>query len=147
MKSPSSNRRRGRFALLVTPYPLAILVVDDEREIGRAMARMLRGHRVVAVDSGAAALAVLAGGDLDLVLCDVMMPGMSGAELYRQTLELHPHMAARFVFITGGACTVDTQQFLDSTCVPVLDKPLAVATLNELIDAIARQRYAVSRMN
>jgi CheY-like chemotaxis protein len=63
-----------------------VLVVDDEPLVRRAVARALgtRGYQVLEADGGAEALALLdARGDVDLLLSDVVMPGMRGPDLVR----------------------------------------------------------------
>ncbi len=90
----SGTSRRGR-----------ILVVDDERTLGVALRRLLGGgHDVVVVHSGAEAQRYLRlHGDLDLILCDVNMPGMSGIALHRWLVDVHPLLAERLVFMSGAA--------------------------------------------
>ncbi len=102
-----------------------ILVVDDEPMVGRAISRVLGAqHEVAVVTSGEAALARLrAGPEVDLVLCDLMMPGLSGMDLFEQTRQAAPATAARFVFLTGGAFTDRARQFLERVPNPRLDKP------------------------
>ncbi|HJU15986.1 MAG TPA: adenylate/guanylate cyclase domain-containing protein [Stellaceae bacterium] len=63
-----------------------ILIVDDNAANRDLLSRRLKreGHRVSLAESGAAALALAASGDLDLVLLDLMMPGISGFEVLRR---------------------------------------------------------------
>src|SRR5258708_15430099 len=63
-----------------------ILVVDDQRTIAEMTAGLLRnlGHEVRVALDGEAALDQVRGGRFDLVLCDIMMPGMDGYELCRR---------------------------------------------------------------
>jgi PAS domain S-box-containing protein len=93
--------------------PTAVLVIDDERAIGTAIRRVLHDHDVTVVTTGQAALALLEGGNtFDLVLCDLMMPAMSGMELYDALLLRHPTIAPKVVFLTGGAFTPEADAFL-----------------------------------
>ena len=80
-----------------------------------AIRRVLRRHHhVTAVTTAQEALDILVTGrEFDVVLSDLMMPGMSGMELYRALSELSPKMAARIVFLTGGAFTPEANVFLD----------------------------------
>jgi CheY-like chemotaxis protein len=102
-----------------------ILVVDDEPMVGRAVARILGAeHEVAAVTSAEAALAKLgAGPGFDLVLCDLMMPGLSGMDLFERVRQSVPAAAARFVFLTGGAFTDRAREFLERVPNPRLEKP------------------------
>jgi PAS domain S-box-containing protein len=109
----------------VTAPRARILVVDDEAMVGRAVARILGvEHEVTAVTSGEAALSQLrAGPAFDLVLCDLMMPGLSGMDLFEQVRQADPAAAARFVFLTGGAFTDRAREFLERVQGPRLEKP------------------------
>ncbi|HET9988841.1 MAG TPA: ATP-binding protein [Kofleriaceae bacterium] len=125
---------------LVTPSPIRrrILIVDDEKMITRTLQRALAADLdVVAVESGPAALAVLAASDaaIDVVLCDLMMPGMTGQEVYEAALELRPHLRHRFVIMTGGAFTPRGQEFLATFDGPIIKKPFEISDLRDTIVA------------
>ena len=82
---------------------LRILLVDDEDMLRRSVARTLADFEVVSVSSGAEALAIFAHDeDFDAILSDVMMPGMSGPELFARCYHDYPHLAQRFVFTSGN---------------------------------------------
>jgi CheY-like chemotaxis protein len=102
-----------------------VLVVDDEPLIGASARRLLSSeHDVVVVHSGAAALsAVDSPRAFDVVLCDLMMPGMTGIELHQALERSRPELAERMVFITGGAFTSAAELFLERVAVRRMDKP------------------------
>lgn len=109
-----------------------ILVVDDEPKVGVSIQRALTGHEVVYLSSGAEAMAKLAAGErFDVLLCDVMMPGMSGMELFER---LPPHMKARTAFVTGGAFTASARDFLTRVANRKIAKPF---TSDDLQSAVA----------
>jgi CheY-like chemotaxis protein len=82
---------------------LRILLVDDEDMVRRCTARALSDFEVVSVSSGAEALELLAtDDDFDAVLSDVMMPRMTGPQLYARCTQIHPALARRFVFASGN---------------------------------------------
>ncbi len=83
MKVPSSSR--GSETDKVAP-PSRVLVVDDEPESLRAVARILgaRGFEVLTAPSGDVALERLGSGDVDVMLVDLVMPGMSGLEVLKR---------------------------------------------------------------
>jgi CheY-like chemotaxis protein len=112
-----------------------VLVVDDEPLISRTIRRVLSAaHDIVIVDSGAEALAAVAAGPpFDVVLCDLMMPGMSGMEVHAALAASHPELASRMVFMTGGAYTAQSQQFLADVANPRLDKPFDAGALRALV--------------
>jgi CheY-like chemotaxis protein len=101
-----------------------VLVVDDEPLVASSVARVL-GHRcaVEAVTDARGALERLAASRFDVILCDLMMPNFSGAEFYRVLSATSPALAARTVFLTGGAFTPDAEAFLERERPPVLAKP------------------------
>jgi len=105
--APRAGRPRGK---------LRILLVDDEDMVRRCTARTLADFEVYPVTSAAEALAVLAkDSDFDVVLSDVMMPRMSGPELYARCHELYPQLAQRFVFASGDPelARVQLQEVVD----------------------------------
>jgi PAS domain S-box-containing protein len=118
---------------------LRVLVVEDEPAIARALERLLDMHRITRAPDGRRALALLeTSADFDVVLCDLMMPGITGAALYRIVLLRWPELAPRFVFMTGGAVTPDSREFLDSFPGQVLWKPFTPEVLDECIQRVGR---------
>jgi CheY-like chemotaxis protein len=82
---------------------LRILLIDDEDLVRRCTARALSDFEVVSVSSGAEALELLGkDDDFDAVLSDVMMPRMTGPQLYAGCTQAHPALAQRFVFASGS---------------------------------------------
>ncbi len=112
-----------------------ILVVDDEPLVGNSIRRALgREHEVLAVSTGADALRLFRSGKrFDLILCDVMMPEMTGMDLSAMLTELAPDQAERMVFMTGGAFTDRAKRFLERTPRRTLLKPLEPPVLRSLI--------------
>ncbi len=113
---------------------LRVMVIDDERYVSSAIQRMLRRHQVH-VSPPDQALAALQAQLPDLVLCDLMMPGVSGMDIYHQSPEA---LRARFVFMTGGACTEEASEFLRESPQPVLSKPFAIDDFERAVDAVLR---------
>ena len=115
---------------------LRVLVADDEPLVGAALRRALAAHEVTVVNSGGAAIAAIRDqreGGFDLVLCDVMMPDVSGPRVYEAVRESHPTLLPRFVFITGGVLHEASRKFLHSVSNRVLYKPFDLYTLRELV--------------
>jgi CheY-like chemotaxis protein len=112
-----------------------VLVIDDERLVGEAIARALSDDGDVEVETEAQqALARIAAGErYDLVLCDLMMPVMTGMDLYAEVVRVAPRLAGRFVFMTGGAFTPRARAFVASVVNPCLEKPLDMGKLRRLI--------------
>ncbi|RKG71869.1 PAS domain S-box protein [Corallococcus terminator] len=112
-----------------------ILVVDDEPNVTVALQRSLATeHEVATANSAQAALRLVnEGGRFDLILCDVMMPGMTGMDLYFELGRSAPEQAGRMVFMTGGAFTPRTVSFLRDVPNLKLSKPLDLTQLRELV--------------
>ena len=112
-----------------------ILVVDDEPRMGKALQRLLApDHEVMAVQSAREALGLVsAGASFDVILCDLMMPGMSGMALHAELGRAAPEVAARMVFMTGGAYTAEAQDFLEEVPNRRLEKPFRPETLEALL--------------
>jgi PAS domain S-box-containing protein len=111
-----------------------VLVVDDEPVVGKSLRRLLPEHEVtVATSAAEALLAVDAQPDLDVILCDLMMPEVSGFELYRELSIRHPELAPRVVFITGGAFTPEATAFLREAGNPLLEKPFDLPRLRAVV--------------
>jgi PAS domain S-box-containing protein len=102
-----------------------VLVIDDEPLVRRAIVRSLdREHDVVSVETAAEALIRLEGGEsFDLILCDLMMPEMTGMEMSARLQRSLPAAAARMVFLSGGAFTPEAAEFLRSIGTRFVEKP------------------------
>jgi signal transduction histidine kinase len=116
----------------------SVLVVDDEAVVGWAIKRLL-GPRceVLALVHGQEALTqVSAGRRFDAVLCDLMMPEMSGPRFYEELARLAPEQAQRVIFMTGGAFTEQARSFLADKVLPCIDKPIDFQQLHTLLTAM-----------
>lgn len=120
-----------------------LLVVDDDALVARTLVRQLSGHAVDVVASGHAALERLAaaGEQYDLVLCDLMMPDMTGMDVYELVQQRYPDLADRFVFISGGGVTERSRQFLEEHADRVLAKPIDSRQLCELLERGVGQEH------
>jgi two-component system cell cycle sensor histidine kinase/response regulator CckA len=118
-----------------------MLVVDDEIRIAQSIERLFsRDLRVVSELDGRRALKRLRDDrDFDVIVCDLMMPEMSGIELFDEIRRLSPRLARRVIFLTGGAFTAEATAFLDSVRNPVVEKPFEVAQLRAVIDEVLRR--------
>ncbi|HEX4335705.1 MAG TPA: PAS domain S-box protein [Polyangiaceae bacterium] len=111
-----------------------VLVVDDEPLVAALLSRMLATeHEVSVATSATEALSLLEENLFDAIVCDVMMPGMTGMDLYTVIKEKSPGLAGRMVFVTGGAFVPRVAEFLTSIENPKLDKPLDLKALLKAI--------------
>ncbi len=116
-----------------------VLVVDDEPSVGEAIATILRAeHDVVVVTGGRAAMHTLRNGStFDVVVCDVMMPDIDGIKVYEEIRSTNEDLAARFIFMTGGAFNSRARAFLGTCANQRLDKPFSEEQLAAAIRAIS----------
>jgi CheY-like chemotaxis protein/two-component sensor histidine kinase len=112
-----------------------VLVVDDEQMLCSAIERILGAdHYVTTVTSAGEALSRFAGGErFDLILCDLMMPKMTGMDLYERLLRSTPDQAEKFIFMSGGTFTDNARAFLSRSSKEVIDKPFKGAGLREVV--------------
>jgi CheY-like chemotaxis protein len=121
-----------------------VLVVDDEAHTGTMLRRALAPDcEVVAVVSGQDALARVAGGeDFDVILCDLLMPGMDGVLFYERLDAIAPELVGRVVLMTAGAFTPRARGFLQAVALTCLDKPFHLDELKRLIATRLAERHA-----
>jgi PAS domain S-box-containing protein len=112
-----------------------VLVVDDEPRIGSAIARILDpAHDVTAVYTAREAIARLEKGELyDVIICDILMPQMSGYDLYRSLQQIAPQFVNRIIFMTGGPFSTRGAGFLDTVPNARLEKPFSPEALRTLV--------------
>jgi PAS domain S-box-containing protein len=119
-----------------------VLLIDDEVWILRSLARLLDAdHDVVAVSDPREAWGLLAdGGHFDVVFCDLMMPAMSGVELYRRVREINPALADRFVFLSGAITRPELAMFLEAVPNERIEKPYSVQNIRSIV-----KRFVIAR--
>ncbi len=115
-----------------------ILVIDDEPSVGTSIRRLLSTCTVLSTESAKGALEIFSREPpFDVVLCDIMMPEMSGPDLH-DLLERsgRQELLRRFVFMTGGAFTASAREFLARVHQPRIDKPFDRASLTAVIRVV-----------
>lgn len=102
-----------------------ITVVDDDPSAAPALRDLCRDHGDVEAASvhGADLRALVLGDGWDLLLYDVELPELSGAELWELLLEARPARLNRVVFIAGAALTPELARFLRSSGAPWIERP------------------------
>lgn len=116
------------------PEPRArVLAIDDDELILSALSRILRDCDVVAVTSARDALDRIGSDAFDVILCDLMMPQMTGMELHGVLANAAPHEAEKMIFMTGGTFTPNAQTFLDSVTNEHIEKPFDARRLRAII--------------
>ena len=126
-----------------TATPARILIVDDEPRVARTFARLLTGYEVELAGSGHEAIARCRSHPYDAVICDLMMPETTGMGVHGALIASHPDLAARMVFVTGGAFTDEARAFLDAVPNLRLTKPVPADELRAAVrEVVAQARRA-----
>jgi CheY-like chemotaxis protein len=122
---PEPAARRGK-----------ILVIDDEPLVARSLGRVLEPEHDVTIvlSAGDAHRRVTAGERFDVILCDLMMPEMTGMDLHAELLLSAPEQAAQMVFLTGGAFTPRARAFLSGISNERLQKPFDLQQLRSIVN-------------
>jgi two-component system cell cycle sensor histidine kinase/response regulator CckA len=118
------------------PRRARILIIDDDVYVGRALGHVLRRHDLSVVSNGRDALDRLERESFDVIFCDMMMPDLSGIDIYEALRDRQPGLEKRIVFMTGGAFTTDAREFLGRVPNTVIEKPFARAAIDQAIGAL-----------
>jgi signal transduction histidine kinase len=111
-----------------------ILVIDDFPVFGRTIARVLTDHDVTVVSRADEAFALLeANQPFDVVLCDLLMPQLGGIGVFQRLKAEWPRLADNLIFMTGGAFTPESREFLLRSPQPVLTKPFSADELRAVV--------------
>jgi DNA-binding response OmpR family regulator len=114
-----------------------VLIIDDDEMIGITLTRLLTpAHDVTALRDARKALARIARGErFDVILCDLMMPSMTGAEFYQALGPIAAEQLDKIIFMSGGTFTASAHAFLDRTANTWLQKPFDTRALVALVNA------------
>jgi len=117
-----------------------LLIVDDEPMILGALRRAFSAdYHVTCVGDGRRAMErIRAGERFDVILCDLMMPEMTGMDLYVELGRLAPDQIERVVFVTGGAFTPRAREFLERVPNARVEKPIDFQNLKLLLRNLRR---------
>jgi len=113
-----------------------VLIVDDEERLATTLKLALtHAHDVDVATRGRRAIELISddSNDYDVILCDLMLPDVSGIDVYLAATTRRADLAPRFVFLTGGAFQERTRDFLQSVPNARLEKPFDLDTLERLI--------------
>lgn len=115
-----------------------VLVIDDEPLVRGVLAKLLADtHAVTPCASGPDGLALLATARFDVILCDVMMPGMNGRDVYQRIATEFPGLEQRVVFISGGTFAPDLEAFLDTLPNAKIAKPFRLDEVLAIVERVA----------
>jgi len=124
------------------PAPLRILLVEDEVLLRRGLEDLLgaAGYEVVAVDDGRLAVEQGTASPFDLVLLDLMLPGLDGIEVCRRLRRARPELL--ILLLTAKGSEDEKVLGLQSGADDYLTKPFGAKELLARIEALARRREA-----
>jgi signal transduction histidine kinase len=138
--APSAEALKRPSSLPPPIMSARVLVIDDEAAILRAMPALLSPHVVEVALDGRTALSMIAEREpYDVILCDIMMPQMSGMDVFREACARWPEVKGRFVFLTAGAHTTAGRAFVTQEGVSVLDKPFERAAVLVAVNRIVHR--------
>jgi PAS domain S-box-containing protein len=130
---PVTPGRRGR-----------VLVIDDDALVGKscAVALGVEFETTTTQYAGEALERISKGARFDAILCDLMMPQMTGMTFFAELARVAPDLADRVVFMTGGAFTSAARAFLAATGNRLIEKPFAAEDLRAVVDEVSRVESA-----
>ena len=139
-RASAASQGVGHNANPVTdPASLRVLVVDDEPFTLKALQRLLKDHRVDVASSGREALQLFESqGPYDVILCDIMMPELTGVDVYRHVARVAPGAERRIVFVSGGAFGEEIVSFIQSLPNTLITKPFDRHELCEVVERVGR---------
>lgn len=106
----------------------------------KALKRVLRDHEVTLASSGRDALDLYDRGErFDVILCDVMMPELTGIDVYMHLQSHYPGEERRIVYISGGAFGEEIVRFLRSVPNQTIPKPFDPDELRGMVAAVAAE--------
>jgi CheY-like chemotaxis protein len=113
-----------------------VLVIDDDLMICAAVQRTLSPEHDVTVvmDARIGIEQILRGERFDAILCDLMMPVVTGMEFYTALVEYSREQADKVVFFTGAAFTIGAREFLDKVPNLCVEKPFRIQRLRAVIN-------------
>jgi CheY-like chemotaxis protein len=124
------------------PIALArtVLVVDDEQVVRLVLRRFLQrsGWTVIEAESAEQALALLNEVAMpELVICDLNLPGLSGADLCLRIAERQPALASRLVLTSGDPASAARDLGRAALDCPILGKPFSLVDLERMVESVA----------
>ena len=119
--------------------PIAVLLVDDNRDVREGLARVLRrsGYSVDTAENGLEALADVEKRQFRVVISDIMMPVMDGVRFYEILERRHPLVARRVIFVSAWSDDPEVQAFLRAAGRPLLETPFEIQDFLRAVEGVA----------
>ncbi len=147
--SAQISQHNAHLTLYHAPQPARILIVEDDPQIQRMVTRQLRAtsHELTMARDGHQALRYLDQQDFDLVLLDVMLPGMDGFDVCRQIRTRYAPLALPVLILSALGDDHHTRQLgLDAGANDFLAKPYSVQVLHTNIERLLAHKALHSRI-
>jgi DNA-binding response OmpR family regulator len=109
----------------------SVLIVEDDVAFGDMLRTFLETHPycVTRVTDGAEGLRQLSSTDFDLIISDMVLPNLSGDQLYLEVEKIKPHLCSRFIFMTGHHADPKSDNFIRRVHALMLWKPFHLGDL------------------
>ena len=143
---PANMREEVEQEVTGTDIAPTILLVEDDHDVRAYVVEILREHyRVLETHDADSALGIIDRNDVrvDLLLADIVLPGMSGGELAEQVKARQPQ--ARVLFMSGYSRDTIGKQWPTDAAIEILHKPLTQDALERSVRAILNQPYSTPR--
>jgi len=119
---------------------ISVLIVDDEAQIRYLFNNLLKreGYNCLTAEDGASALKILENKEIDVVITDITMPGISGVEL----MELaRPVTNADFIVMTGYVMDFSYENIIEKGASDFISKPMSNKELLLRLKRVIRERF------
>ncbi len=118
-----------------------VLLLEDRNDFREVLRDHLvsRRFQITSVPSGVEGLREIRKGAFDIIICDMMMPGMGGEMFYWAVTRTRPATAKRFIFFTGHRNNPAIEFFFKRVNATVLIKPFELKALDSTIDDVLRK--------
>jgi two-component system cell cycle response regulator DivK len=120
----------------MTPAEKTVMIVEDEADAAELFAEMMRvsGFRVLKTSSSAPALRMMTDEKPDLVLLDIMMPGISGLDILREMREDPALAGIPVVIVSAKAMPADIRRAMEAGASTYLTKPVGFLELKQAVE-------------
>lgn len=124
---------------------LKVLIIEDNRSNLELMTYLLNafGHKVVQAENGGVGLRAATSGDLDIILCDVHLPDISGTEIARLIRDAAKQPRPPLIAVTALAMIGDRERLLAAGFDGYITKPIEPRSFVQQIEAAAQMDLSV----
>ena len=129
--------------------PIRVLIVDDEQPVRSVLTSYLQkfGYLPMEATNAEEARRALESEQVDIVISDNQMPGMSGVNLFRLIEEKYPDLVDRFLLITGTKYDEEVASFCRASRAAFLEKPFQLREISAILEGMVTQLREASPAN